>query len=98
MPDGPELVLGEWHIVAEPNGTTTIYTSDDSPIATVHGGVDEKLRRAFLIARAPTLRDATRAALQLFRLMLDHPDERVAGSAQDMIPALESALYMTGPE
>ncbi len=61
--------LGEWRVHVSPDkAEPVILDTEDRPVATVHGTNDEEvLRRALLIARAPTLRDAARACHMVFR-------------------------------
>ena len=57
--------LGEWQIEFKSDGSDpTITTLDATPVATVHGPKGQLLRRALLIAKAPSLRDAVLAAIK----------------------------------
>lgn len=90
-----EARLGEWQIEFKSDGSEpTIRTLDGTPIATVHGTKDQLLRRAVLIAKAPSLRDAVQAAIAVFQAMAEHEHGKPAGlAALDILPVLESALY-----
>lgn len=89
-----QLQAGVWHISWEPDGDSPmIRDQGNHEIASIAGATKEKmLARASMIAAAPDLYEAVDVALQVFKMMALHAEGEAALAAQDMIPALESAL------
>jgi hypothetical protein len=85
---------GEWMIRFSPGEKPVVCDRDENPIATIHGSEEEALKRALLIAKAPSLRDAVKATIQVFSVMRDRGTERERATAEDMLPALEAAVYL----
>src|SRR5262245_52435663 len=85
--------LAEWSIRWSENEQPVVYDhSQQEDIATVHGTAEAALHRALLIARAPSLRNAVRAAVQVFSAMRDYGNERERATGMDMLPSMEAAL------
>jgi hypothetical protein len=98
-PPRAESKLAEWCIQSGPDSKTMVcVTETDEPVATVHGNEEETFRRALLIARAPSLRDAVSAMIEVLRTMEKFGAERERLTAQDMLPVLECALHPFGNE
>ena len=92
-----QVRLGEWNIRFGPDQSPVVCTRESSEdVATVHGDFDVALRRAMLIARAPSLRDAVRAAAKVFATMKQFGNEREREVGADMLPSMEAALYGLG--
>ena len=89
-----QLQAGVWHIVWEADGENPmIRDQGNHEIALIAGATKEKmLARASMIASAPDLYESVDLALQVFKMMALHAGGEAALAAQDMIPALESAL------
>ena len=89
-----ERQLGLWHMSWESEAVTPeIRDQKNGMIATIAEASKKKmLVRAGVIAAAPALYGATEAALQVFRVMAEREAGTAALAANDMIPALESAL------
>jgi len=89
-----QLQAGVWHITLEGDGKKPmIRDQGNHEIASIAGATQEKmLARASMIAAAPDLYEAVDVALQVFKVMALHAEGEAALAAQDMIPALESAL------
>lgn len=89
-----QMQTGVWKIVWESDGENPmIFDQGDHQIASIAGASKEKmLARAGIIAAAPDLYEAVDLALQVFNVMALHGVGDAALAAQDMIPALESAL------
>lgn len=89
-----EMQAGVWKIVWESDGENpAILDQSDHRIASIAEASKEKmLARASMIAAAPDLYEAVDLALQVFNVMAVHGEGEAALAAQDMIPALESAL------
>lgn len=89
-----QMQLGVWKIVWESDGENpTILDQRNHKIASIAEVSKEKmLARAGIIAAAPDLYEAVDLALQVFKVMALHGEGEAALAAQDMIPALESAL------
>jgi hypothetical protein len=89
-----QMQAGVWHIVLEGDGENPmIRDQGNHEIASIASVSKEKmLARASMIAAAPDLYEAVDVALQVFKVMALHAKGEAALAAQDMIPALESAL------
>lgn len=89
-----QMQAGIWKIVWEHAGESMIICDQSNlKIASIAGtSKDKMLARASLIAAAPDLYESVDLALQVFKVMAKHADGEAALAAQDMIPALESAL------
>ena len=89
-----QMQAGAWHIVQEADGESPIILDQGGfPIASIARASREKmLARASMIAAAPDLYEAVDVALQVFKAMALHAEGEAALAAQDMIPAMESAL------
>ena len=89
-----QMQAGVWHIVLEGDSENPmILDQGNHQIASIAGASKEKmLARASMIAAAPDLYEAVEVALQVFKVMALHAEGEAALAAQDMIPALESAL------
>jgi hypothetical protein len=94
------LTLGEWHVLWCDANAEVVDQNNDR-VAVVHGPDDaEMLRRALLMAAAPTLRDALVEALHVVDAMAQRssdPDVRIAAE-QDLVPRLLAVLAATGVE
>ncbi len=84
----------EWKVVMDPTEAGALVCDlSDAVVARVYGqSEDEVLARAELIARAPTLGDATRGALQVLRRISEQAGGVAGSAARDIIPDLETAL------
>jgi hypothetical protein len=88
--------IGEWMVQLDPDGSDPqVCDLKRQPVATVHGSREESMKRAMLIAAAPSLREAAQASLSVFQAIATFGDENSKLAAQDMIPVLEVALYTT---
>jgi len=89
-----QMQAGVWHIVWKGEGDNPmILDQDNHKIASIADAPKEKmLARASLIAAAPDLYESVDLALQVFKVMASNAEGEAALAAQDMIPALESAL------
>jgi hypothetical protein len=95
MPDD-ELQLGEWSIrFGQGEEQPVVYHRDSGElIATVHGSnFDESFQLAVLIAKAPTLRNAVKAAAEVFEAMAQYGNEREKATGLDMLPGMQAALH-----
>lgn len=83
-----------WKTVWESDGENpAIFDQSNHKIASIAGASKEKmLARAEIVAAAPDLYEAVDLALQVFKVMALHGEGNSALAAQEMIPALESAL------
>lgn len=90
-----ERTLGEWHVHVSPGKVEpVVLDAENRPVATVHGASEEEaLKRALLIARAPTLRDAARACQMVFSAMAADRPSPHAEAAAEVLPMLESVLW-----
>ena len=90
-----DLRLGEWHIEFGPDPSPPVVCdAQDRPVATVHGAdTAEQLSRALLIAKAPSLREAARLALQSFRVIAGNDWGRASEVAEQLIPYFEAVLH-----
>ena len=89
-----EARIAEWGVRIVPSRPPVVVderTGDE--VATVHGTDRIAVQRALLIAKAPSLRDAVRAAVQVFSAMKELGTERERAVGEDMLPSLEAALY-----
>lgn len=89
-----QMQAGVWHIVWKGDGENPmILDQGNHKIASIADAAKEKMfARASMIAAAPDLYEAVDLALQVFKVMAVHGEGEAALAAQDMIPALESAL------
>jgi hypothetical protein len=63
-------------------------------VATVHGAdISEQLSRALLIAKAPSLREAAKLALQSFRVIAGNDWGRASEAAEQLLPYFQTVLH-----
>jgi hypothetical protein len=87
-----ESRLGQWKVVISKGASPAVCDLHDKPIATIHGAGRKALSNASLVASAPALLEATKAALDVFRVIAKRETGTASLAAQDMIPSLESVL------
>lgn len=89
-----QMQAGVWHIVWKGDSENPmILDQGNHKIASIADAAKEKMFvRAGMIATAPDLYEAVGLALQVFKVMAIHGEGKAALAAQDMIPALASAL------
>ena len=89
-----EWRIAQWGVRLAPGRPPAVVDeATGEEIATVHGADRDPLQRALLIAKAPQLRDAVRAAVKVFSAMKELGTERERAVGEDMLPSLEAALY-----
>jgi hypothetical protein len=90
-----EYRLGEWHIEFGPDQSPPVVCdAENRPVATVHGAdAAERLSRALLIAKAPSLRKAAKLALQSFQVIAGNDWGRASEAAEQLLPYFQAVLH-----
>jgi hypothetical protein len=90
-----EYRLGEWHIeFGSDQSSPVVCDAENRPVATVHGAaLAEQLRRALLIAKAPSLKEAAILALRSFRVIAGNDWGRASEAAGQLLPYFEAVLH-----
>lgn len=89
MEDEPRL--GKWSVHLSPGQNPVIR--DEESGKDIAALLSDDLRTALLIAKAPSLRDAVKAAVAVFTVMVERGTEREREIGNDMLPSMLAALY-----